>query len=62
MQRLLVLVNGAAGTADDESVGAVLTELRTAADVEVAATTGPEELERALAARDGRRVVVLGGD
>ena len=62
MQRLLLLVNGAAGTADDESVGTVLTELRTAADVEVATTSGPEELERALGERDGRRVVILGGD
>jgi diacylglycerol kinase family enzyme len=62
MDRLLAVVNGTAGTADDESVRAALDELRTGADVEVAATTDERELEAALAGRGDRRVVVLGGD
>lgn len=62
MQALLAVVNGAAGTADDESVRAALAELRAGADVEVAVTADERELEGALAGRDGRRVVILGGD
>ncbi|SNS87446.1 Diacylglycerol kinase family enzyme [Geodermatophilus pulveris] len=60
--RLLAVVNRAAGTAGDGAVGAALRELRTGADVVVAATGSPAELDEALAGRDGRRLVVLGGD
>ncbi|SOD98106.1 diacylglycerol/lipid kinase family protein [Blastococcus haudaquaticus] len=62
MQGLLVVVNRAAGTTDDDAVDTALTALRAGADVEVAATGDEAELLEALAARDGRRVVVVGGD
>lgn len=60
--RLLVVVNRSAGTAGDDAVEAAVATLRTGADVAVAATGSRAELDEALAARDGRRVVVLGGD
>jgi YegS/Rv2252/BmrU family lipid kinase len=59
---LLVLVNRSAGTADDESVGAAVAELRRGADVVVAATGDEGELDAAVAARGDRRAVVVGGD
>ncbi|WP_369130810.1 diacylglycerol kinase family protein, partial [Modestobacter roseus] len=62
MQRLLVVVNGAAGTTDDDSVQTVLTALRSGADVTVAATASADELRRAVSDREGRRLVVVGGD
>jgi diacylglycerol kinase family enzyme len=62
MQRLLVVLNRDAGTADDDAVEAALAELRAGADVTVAATADAAELADAVAARDGRRLVVLGGD
>ena len=60
--RLLVVVNRSAGTAGDDAVEAAVATLRTGADVAVAATGSRAELDEALVARDGRRVVVLGGD
>ena len=60
--RLLVVVNRSAGSAGDDEVGAAVRTLRAGADVEVAATGSPAELDAAVAARDGRRLVVLGGD
>ncbi|WNV75351.1 diacylglycerol kinase family protein [Geodermatophilus sp. DSM 44513] len=60
--RLLAVVNRAAGTAGDDAVAAALRELRSGADVVVAATGSPAELDQAIAGRDGRRLVVLGGD
>jgi diacylglycerol kinase family enzyme len=62
MKQLLPVVNGAAGTADDESGHEAVAGLRAVADVEMAATADPQGLERALAGRDDRRVVVVGGD
>ena len=62
MAGILVVVNRAAGTADDDAVGAALAVLRAGADVTVAATAGLDDLLDAVAARDGRRVVVVGGD
>ncbi len=62
MDRLLVVVNRAAGTTDDDSVDAALTALRAGADMSVAATSGEEELLRAVAGRGDRRLVVVGGD
>jgi YegS/Rv2252/BmrU family lipid kinase len=62
MQRLLVVVNRSAGTADDEAVAAAVAELRRYAEVAVAATGDEAELDGAVAARDGRRLVVVGGD
>lgn len=60
--RLLVVVNRSAGSAGDDAVEAAVATLRAGADVEVAATGSADELDDALAGRDGRRVVVLGGD
>ncbi|HEY0126581.1 MAG TPA: diacylglycerol kinase family protein [Blastococcus sp.] len=62
MERLLVLVNRTAGTTDDDTVGAALTALQARADVRVATTAGAGELLEAVATREGRRVVVVGGD
>ncbi len=62
MQRLLVLVNRAAGTTDDDSVEAALALLRSGADVTVAATADADELLRTLKGRGDRRPVVVGGD
>jgi len=62
MIRLLVIANAGAGSSDDAVLDAALEVLRQGADVEVAATGGPEELAGVLAARDGREIVVAGGD
>jgi diacylglycerol kinase family enzyme len=62
MQRLLVVVNRAAGTTDDEPLEAALTVLRSGADVTVAATEDADELRRAVTGRQDRRLVVVGGD
>ncbi|TFV77533.1 diacylglycerol kinase [Blastococcus sp. CT_GayMR19] len=62
MQRLLIVVNRAAGTTDDGSLEAALTVLRSGADVTVAATANAEELARAVAGRGDRRLVIVGGD
>ena len=60
--RLLLVVNRAAGTAEDDAVEAAVRTLRAGADTEVVATGSAAELDDAVAARDGRRIVVLGGD
>jgi diacylglycerol kinase family enzyme len=62
VQRILVVLNRSAGTADDEAVDAALNVLRAGADVAVAATGDAAELDEAVAASRDRRVVVLGGD
>ncbi len=62
MQGLLVVVNGAAGTADEESVDAALRVLRDGADVVTAGTEDETSLAAAIAGRGDRRLVVLGGD
>ncbi|GAB3344831.1 diacylglycerol/lipid kinase family protein [Modestobacter lapidis] len=62
MQKLLVLLNRDAGTADDVSVEAALDELRRGAEVTVAATADEAELLEAVGGRGDRRLVVLGGD
>lgn len=60
---LLVVTNAAAGSADDDRVDAALVVLHASGrDVEVVATGSLDELDRVLAARAGRRVVVAGGD
>ena len=59
---LLVVVNGAAGSAEDEPVEAALSVLRSGADVEVAATSSSDELDDVVRSLDGRRPVVVGGD
>ncbi|SET86302.1 diacylglycerol/lipid kinase family protein [Geodermatophilus poikilotrophus] len=60
--RLLLVVNRAAGSAGDDAVEAAVRVLRAGADVEVVATGSAAELDAAVAGRDGRRLVVLGGD
>ena len=62
MERLLLITNADAGTNDEQAVDAALEVLRRAADVEVAATSSPDELEEVLAKRDGRDLVIAGGD
>lgn len=62
MERLLVVVNRAAGTTDDDAVDTALTALGAGADVSVAATADEDELLKAVTTRGGRRVVVVGGD
>jgi diacylglycerol kinase family enzyme len=61
-KRLLVVVNGAAGSTDDESVDTVLAALLAGADVDVAATADHDELLEVVRARGERRLVVVGGD
>ena len=62
MDPLLLITNSDAGTTDTENVEKVLEVLRAAADVEVAATSNPGELDGVLHRRGGRRVIVAGGD
>ena len=59
---LLVVINGAAGSVEDEPVEAALAVLRAGADVEVAATASADDLDEVVARLDGRRPVVVGGD
>ena len=57
-----MITNADAGTNDAESLDRALAVLRTAADVEVCATSNPGELDGVLHRRGSRRVVVAGGD
>ncbi|MGY1837510.1 diacylglycerol/lipid kinase family protein [Blastococcus sp. SYSU DS0510] len=59
---MLLVVNRAAGTAQDDRVEAAVAGLRKGGDVSVAATADAADLDEALAAHPGSRVVVLGGD
>jgi YegS/Rv2252/BmrU family lipid kinase len=60
--RLLLITNSAAGGAEQAAVEAGVGVLRRRADVEVAVTSSAEECAKVLATRNGRRVVVCGGD
>lgn len=60
-RRLLVITNADAGTADEVARDEALAVLRAGAEVEVAATSSPEELDEVLDGED-RPVVVVGGD
>lgn len=62
MDGLLVVINRAAGTADDESVEAALGVLRRGADVAVVATADQVECDEAVLGCGSRRLVVFGGD
>jgi diacylglycerol kinase (ATP) len=63
MTSLLAIANSDAGTADDAAIDDVVTALREAYDVELVATSSPDELADALAKRpDVDGVVALGGD
>ncbi len=59
---LLAVLNAEAGSVDPGTVDAVLVALNAGARVELVRTASPEELDAALAARGGRRIVVVGGD
>jgi YegS/Rv2252/BmrU family lipid kinase len=59
---LLVITNSDAGSADEAALDAALALLREQVDVEVRATSAPEELRDVLASGGGRTVVVAGGD
>jgi diacylglycerol kinase family enzyme len=59
---LLLIANADAGSADRVRLDEALEVLRRHADVEVATTGNPGELDGVLHRRGGRRVVVAGGD
>jgi diacylglycerol kinase (ATP) len=59
---LLVITNGDAGTADDESIEPALAILRESCSVEVQPTSRPGELDGVLHRAASRRIVVAGGD
>ncbi len=58
----LLLRNAAAGSDDAAVVQRIAGGLATHGPAEVVATEGPEDLDEALGAADGRTVVVCGGD
>jgi len=60
VERLLVITNRDAGTA--ELLDQALTVLRPAAEVEVVATSSPDELDDLLSGGSDRTLVVAGGD
>jgi diacylglycerol kinase (ATP) len=63
VRSLLLLRNARSGSDDDAVIGDVVDVLQSAgADVEVAATDSPDDIDAALARADGRTVVVAGGD
>lgn len=62
MNRILVVTNAAAGTNEQQAVDAALDVLRTDAEVEVAETSTPDELDEVITGLDGRAVVACGGD
>ena len=62
MRRLLFIANASAGSSDREAQEAALAVLREGGDVEVVETESIDDLTEAIAARDGREVVVAGGD
>lgn len=62
MRRLLVVTNAAAGSTDDDRVAAAISVLEAAADVRVEQCAEPGDLDRVLDGRQGRTVVLVGGD
>ncbi len=62
MDPLLVITNGDAGTADDESIEPALALLRDHCSVEVQSTSKPGELDGVLQRAGSRRIIVAGGD
>jgi YegS/Rv2252/BmrU family lipid kinase len=62
VRRLLVVTNAAAGSTDDDRVAAAISVLEAAADVRVEQCAEPGDLDRVLDERDGRTVVLVGGD
>jgi YegS/Rv2252/BmrU family lipid kinase len=62
MQRMLVITNPKPGSYDSGDVDAVVDALSAGSDVQVAQSSDLAELRSSLAQRDGRDVVVVGGD
>ena len=62
MDPLLLITNSLAGGAQNEGLELALGVLREDADVEVATTSNPGELDGVLHRAGGRSVVVAGGD
>ena len=62
MRRLLFIANASAGSSDREAQEAALAVLREGGDVEVVETESIDELTDAIARRDGREIVIAGGD
>jgi YegS/Rv2252/BmrU family lipid kinase len=62
VERILLVANAAAGTHEQEALDAALEVLRPSADVEVVATTHPEELDELCENGGDRSIVVAGGD
>ena len=62
MDPLLLITNTGAGGAQDHALEAALAVLRSRADVEVAATGNPGELDSVLHRAGSRSIVVAGGD
>jgi diacylglycerol kinase (ATP) len=59
---MLVVANRAAGSTERDAVAAAVAVLRAAGPVEIAETGEPADLHRTLDERDGRQLVVAGGD
>jgi len=57
-----VVTNAAAGSTDDDRVAAAISVLEAAADVRVEQCAEPGDLDRVLDGREGRTVVLVGGD
>lgn len=62
MRRFLFIANSSAGSGDRDRAEAAVAVLRGEGDVRVVSTESIEELTAAVADRDGREVVVAGGD
>jgi diacylglycerol kinase (ATP) len=62
VEPVLLITNAEAGSRDAASLDEGLAVLREQADVEVAHTSNPGELDGVLQRRGGRRLVVAGGD
>lgn len=62
MRRFLFIANESAGSSDRERTDAALAVLRDAGEVREVTTSTIDELTDAVAGRDGREVVVAGGD
>jgi diacylglycerol kinase (ATP) len=62
VERILVVTNAAAGTNEQHAVDSAVAVLRESTEVEVAATSTPDELDDVLSGLDGRWVVAAGGD
>ena len=58
----MVVTNAAAGTADERNIEAAVAVLRGGADVRVEQCSDPDDVGSLLDGRDGRQVVMAGGD